>query len=250
MFYTEKDFIDGKIFYETKRTLWKYNDNWKRISGAPYIGNCTENYRKLSPKSYYDFYAKYVEDGKNVHLDKKYRGRTEEELTDLAHKYKVMCGNPDIDVDVFRRNIILHTIIETFDGKGYEREVSKHLLNLGYTFTYPTGVEDSRYGIDFKVYKDDELKFILQVKPITFFYGKHNKPLIGDRICAFEKQSLVDATLKVPTWFMIYKIDENDEKGLWLLNKDGGLCHKLSDLINQENGYPYDLPNNFVKLIA
>ena len=52
--------------------------------------------------------------------------------------------------------------------------------------------------------------------------------------------------MHVPTYYMVYKADE-DGNVLWL-TENGKLCFELKRLCNQENGLPYELPNEFMEI--
>ena len=52
--------------------------------------------------------------------------------------------------------------------------------------------------------------------------------------------------MHVPTYYMVYKADE-DGNVLWL-TENGKLCFELKRLCNQENGLPYVLPNEFIEI--
>lgn len=241
--------IKKEDFKKTNRISKKYNTQWKKYAGRNSIGDCSNLFQRLRPVNYYDFYLKYTKDGEDtVHnrQEFKYYGRTEEEIEEVAKKYMAECGNTSYTIEEFIKNVYMHVIIETFDGQIKEQDVNQLLVNMGYTYEKPEKNEDSRFGIDFKVYKDCKLAFVLQIKPISFFLGRHNRSLIEDRIGAFEKQSLVLNKFNVPTYYMVYKADDNGKVG-WL-TENGKLCFELKRLCNQEDGLPYELPNNFIEL--
>lgn len=140
----------------------------------------------------------------------------------------------------------MHAIIETFDGQMKELQINQLLTNMGYTYEKPEKNEDSRYGIDFKVYKGGTLVFMLQIKPISFFKGVDNLSLIEDRLSAFRKQSLVQQRYKVPTYYMVYKM--NDNGTVRWMSENGKLCFELQRLCNGDSGLPNTLPTNFISL--
>lgn len=243
------DKIDKKDFQKTNRISKKYNTQWKKFAGRNSIGDCSNLFQRLRPTDYYDFYLKYTKDGEEtVHNREefKYYGRTEDEIEEVAKKYMKECGDNSYTLEEYVKNVYMHTIIETFDGQRKEEDINQVLVDLGYTYEKPKDNEDSRFGIDFKVFKDNNIVFVLQIKPISFFTGTHNRSLIEDRIGAFEKQSLVQSKYKVPTYFMVYKADDNGCVS-WLC-ENGKMCFELSRLCNQENGFPYELPKDFVSL--
>lgn len=241
--------INREEFKKTNRISRRFNTQWRKYASRNSIGDCSNLFQRLHPTDYYDFYVKYTKDGEEtVHnrSEFKYYGRTEEEIEKVAKKYMSECGKTSYTLDEFIMNVYMHVIIETFDGQIKEQEVCQLLVNMGYTYERPEKNEDSRFGIDFKVFKGDELKFILQIKPISFFTGIYNRSLILDRINAFEKQSLVLERYKVPTYYMVYKADNDGQVG-WL-SEHGNMCFELKRLCNQENGHPYELPTEYVKL--
>jgi len=69
-----------------------------------------------------------------------------------------------------------------------ESKVNEMLLSKGLTTEAPTLVEDTKYGIDLKVYKENKLVCMIQVKPHTFFIGNNNQSLIKDRVKALVKE--------------------------------------------------------------
>ena len=243
------DKIDKEDFKKTNRISRKYNTQWKKYAGRNSIGDCSNLFQRLRPVNYYDFYLKYTKDGEetvNNRSEFKYYGRTEDEIEEVARKYMTECNDNSFTFEEYVKNVYVHTIIETFDGQMKEQNISQLLVNMGYTYEKPKDNEDSRFGIDFKVFKDNRLVFVLQIKPISFFIGTHNRSLIEDRIGAFEKQSLVLDRFKVPTYYMVYKVD--DDGVVEWLSEDGKMCFELKRLCNQENGHPYELPNEFVKI--
>ena len=243
------DKIDKKEFQKTNRISRKYNKQWKKFAGRNSIGDCSNLFQRLQPTDYYDFYVKYTKDGEEtVHNRETYKhyGRTEKEIEEVARNYMNECGNTSFSFDEFVKNVYMHTIIETYDGQKKEECVNQILANLGYTYEKPQNIEDSRFGIDFKVFKENKLVFVLQIKPISFFLGNKNYSLIQDRISAFEKQMLVQNKFNVPTYYMVYKSD--DDGNVSWMSENGKLCFELKHLCNQENGLPYELPKEFMTL--
>lgn len=238
--------IDRDDFCRTKNVLRKYNVEWKYYAGRDVIGDCSNLFQRLQPTDYYDFYLKYTKDGEETIGNRKkmkFYGRTEEEIEDIAKMYRDTCGDYSTPLEDYIKNIYTHTLIETFDGQMSEQKVNQLLTNLGYTYEKPQGNEDSRYGIDFKVFKNDVLQFVLQIKPISFFKGVKNESLIRDRKNAFDKQELVWKKFNVPTYYMIYNAVENGEIR-WLC-ENNKLCFELSNLCNRENGIPYALSKEY-----
>lgn len=238
--------IDRDDFCRTKNVLRKYNIEWKHYAGRDVIGDCSNLFQRLQPTDYYDFYLKYTKDGEDTIGNRKkmkFYGRTEEEIENIAKMYRDTCGDYSIPLEDYIKNIYTHTLIETFDGQMSEQKVNQLLTNLGYTYEKPQGNEDSKYGIDFKVYKNNILQFVLQIKPISFFKGVKNESLIRDRKNAFDKQELVWKKFNVPTYYMIYNAVKNGE--IRWISENNKLCFELSSLCNRENGIPYALSKEY-----
>lgn len=240
------DKIDKSDFKKTNCISRKYNTQWKKFAGRNSIGDCSNLFQRLRPNSYYDFYLKYTKDGEETVSNRKemlYYGRTEDEVEEIAKKYREECNDYSYPLEDYIKNVYMHTIIETYDGQIKEQQISQLLVNMGYAYEKPEKDEDSKYGIDFKVLKNGVLSFVLQIKPLSFFRGVNNQSLIVDRINAFHKQELVLKEYKIPTFYMIYKVDD-DGNVEWLC-ENNKVCFELSRLCNKENGFPYTLPKEF-----
>lgn len=241
--------INKSDFKRTNCISKKYNTHWKLFAGRKSIGDCSNLFQRLCPTDYYDFYVKYTKDGEDTVLNRSefiYSGRTEEEIKSIAEKYRDECNDYSYPLEDYIKNVYMHTIIETFDGQLKERQVNQILTNFGYTYEKPNNDEDSKYGIDFKVFKEGKLIFVIQVKPISFFIGNKNQSLINDRKNAFKKEALVREKFNVPTYYMIYSVEENG--GVKWLCENNKLLFDLHRLCNEKNGLPYCLPQTFKKV--
>lgn len=241
--------IDKKDFKRTNAISRKYNKEWKKFSGRSSIGDCSNLFQRLRPSSYYDFYKKYTKDGEetiNSRNEFIFYGRTENEIIEVAKKYRDECGDYSYPLEDYIKNVYMHVIVETFDGQVKEQQINQLLTNMGYTYDKPENDEDACYGIDFKVYKDNRLSFVLQIKPISFFIGTKNKSLIDDRISAFTKQEKVYSKFNVHTYYMVYSSD--DDGNVKWLTENKKLCFELWRLCNKDNGIPYRLPNQYIEL--
>lgn len=229
---------DGKEYIATKQIIsCPYNEACKAMISRNKLGDLSSLYQRLQPTDYDDFLVKYCEDGlkhKDNELMKYRRGRSVEELWELAKEYRELTGNFDIPLEVYMQNLITLAIIDTYDGQRFEREVGSYMTNKGILYDKPKNNEDSKYGIDFKVYGKDftDLKCLIQVKPISFFRGDKNEALKQDRICAFEKYEICRKEYGVPTFYMVYDIWRNGMVK-WLC-KDGNFCLKLHELTNPD----------------
>lgn len=241
------DDIHKKDFEQTKYISKKYNKQWKRFAGRNFVGDCSELFKRLCPSNYYEFYVKYTKDGErteNNRLELPYCGRSENEIKILSEKYKRACGDTSIPLEEFIKNIYCHIIIETFDGHMAEKECGDILNNLWYCYEKPNGDEDALLAIDFKVKKGDKLIFLLQIKPISFFRGNKNESLIEDRKYAFEKIRKCRKIFNVPTFYMVYK--SNDDGTVKWLTENNKLCFKLDRLCDEQTGLVKEIPNEFI----
>ena len=239
--------IDKKDFKRTNVISRKYNTKWKKYAGRNVIGDCSKLFQRLRPTSYYDFYVKYTKDGEETLSNRKgmlHYGRTEDEVEEIAKAYQKDCNDYSYPLDDYIKNVYMHTIIETYDGQVKEEQVNQILSNLGFTYEKPEGNEDAMLGIDFKVYKDGNLSFVIQIKPKSFFLGHNNQSLIEDRINAFHKEEMVKNKLGVNTYYMIYVADD-DGNVQWLM-ENGRMCFELKRLCNKTNGFPYTLPTETI----
>lgn len=215
-------------FKEAKRKLWKYNKIWKKYSARRYVGDCSYLYKKLKPISYQDFYEKYTIDGEaNKGKETTLRGRTKEEIYEIAKQYQNECDNT-IDIEVYVKNIYMHVIIETYDGQRIENELINRIhIEQGITLIQSYGDDDAKMGIDMR-----NKKYALQIKPISFFRSNKNVSLIEDRANAFVKKDKCYQTYNINTYYIIYDII--DDKSYKLYCHDNGkitfhleeLCYK------------------------
>lgn len=222
--------IDANEFKNTKKILRKYNMIWRQFSGREFVGDCSFLYKKLRPVSYQDFLEKYTNDGKsNNSISNKKRGRTEQEIIELAKKYQGM-ANKDIPLEIYIMNVYTHVIIETYDGQRIEEYIEDSIKNNNNAIVKRCyGKYDAEYGIDMIVQVPDK-KFALQVKPVSFFNGNNNESLIKDRAYAFIKEKKCFHNLNLHTYYMIYDII-NDKSCRIYMNGDKKLF-KLETLCN------------------
>lgn len=236
-------FITNDEFIKSKKRLKKYNQEWKKYSARKYVGDCSYLFEKLRPNSYKDFYDKYVNDGKenfgSIISDDYHRGRTECEIIDNAkYLYDTICQRyPDDNVNFIDcLNVTVgHTIHETYDGHIIENIVDSMFSDRGIKTVKPCGDADSLYGIDRFCYQGNELKFTLQIKPMTFFLGNSNKSLINDRLSAFDKDKKVERVFKVKTYYIIYDGNLSNENKIGFICKSNGkMAFELSEVCNPD----------------
>lgn len=207
-------------------------DSFGKLNGRKTIGSCTYLYKKYGcPKTYQEFYEKYTTDKDNGNHSKdiRYCGRTEIELKRIADRFKKMVGDESIDNQVFEDYLVKKIIIDTLDGHQKELELYEILYNEGYEIREPSPTEDSELGIDGFAYKDGELEFIMQIKPISFFYGNKNYYLLKDRQYAVEKAEKCEYKYGVDVRYFIY----NSKLKKWCKNGNS-LYFDINEIINQD----------------
>src|SRR5574344_298551 len=227
-----KDNIE--IYKKAKKNLRMYNFQWKKYAGEHSVGNCAYLFDKLKPLNYKDFFYKYIKDGEESdEADETKRGRTREEIFEISKNYLKSIDNSCIPLEMCIDEYIMHVIIETFDGHMRELIIQKSLEEKGFKLVHGDKDEDSKLNIDFKVYKNNVLKYFIQVKPHTCFYSNKNESLICDRKRFFLKQREGNVIFpNVPYYYMIY--DTND--GKWYKNKNNGRFVYLLDEICNKDG--------------
>ena len=214
--------LKGPMNREPYSIIWR-----NKYSGRPSVGSCMWLCKHLNPSTYEDFFNKYVESGiKDVWKDRygkksSGRGRTLDELEEIAINWRADCGNPpDLDLCTFFDAVVLHVIIETFMGKDKELEARDILEGNGFITEDGTDEEDTEMNIDFKVYKDGELKYLMQVKPVSFITSS-NRDTKNDRIEAFKKHENGHKKYPgIPYYYLVY----DASNGLWIVNEDKGRC--------------------------
>lgn len=237
--------LKGPINREPYSILWR-----NKYSGRPSVGSCMWLCKELRPTSYQDFFNKYVESGnkdawKDERGKKSYkRGRTLEELEEIAINWRNDCGNPpEMGLNTFFDAVVLHVIIETFMGKEKEFEARRMLEECGFVTEDATDNEDTEMNIDFKVYKDGELKYLMQVKPVSFITSNNNDTR-DDRMEAFRKHECGHKKYpNIPYYYLVY----DASNGLWIINKEKGRClFEYGELVNPF-GRPVKTKNELIK---
>lgn len=201
-------------------------EKWYGLNGTDNVGCCTYLYKKYGyPDTYEDFYNSYVNDTLS---SGKENGRNEHYLYKIA-KVLAKKDNYRFTMEEYFSYIIKKLIADTLDGAQMESKVNEMLLSKGLITEAPTLVEDTKYGIDLKVYKENKLVCMIQVKPHTFFIGNNNQSLIKDRVKALVKEQNVKNLYHVPTAYIIYNKNTKE-----FIRTNGKLTHRLSQLINED----------------
>lgn len=242
---TEED-IKWKTFEEyaeAKRLLNKkaYTVPWRdKFSRRPSVGPCQDIARKSTANSceeFFDFYLKHAE--ANPELPIRLRGCTMDELEMVAYNWMIESGNPnELSLKTFFYGVIMHVIIETYIGLAKEREATDAFLKCGYMVEESTSDEDAEMGIDFKVIDNGEVKWLVQIKPASFFLG-FQPDLFKDRVRVFMKHELGHE--RYPNASYIYMIYDAWVDGKWLYNEDkGSYFFKYHELINGDGSLMVD----------
>lgn len=205
-----------------------HNYAWYRINNRKTIGDMMYLLNKYKPTSIEDFYTKYTNDYE-CDGNPQHRGRTLEEIEQIAIKYKSLSGD-DIPLETYIKNILWHTIVQTWDGYSRECDLQGYGALRGYELRKTNNEDDATLGVDFEVRINDNLKCFIQLKPETFLKGNSNKSLINDRRLAILKVEKVKEIYNVPTYYVFYrqdgtyKYDTNNHK----------ICYRLNDLVNAD----------------
>lgn len=208
-----------------------YGETWRKLfSGRPQIGACMWLCDKLKPTSFDDFYEKYIDSGKNdKFVNKIHRGRTTEELEDIAIRWRNVCNDFNTPLSEYYDAIVLHAIIETYMGRHFETKAIENLKENGYDVEHGDEYEDEYMNIDLKIYKDNKLLAFLQVKPLSFITSNkgHTKK---DRIEVFKKHKFGHEKYpNIPYKYLLY--DSKTQK--WVYNaKEGRNLFNYEDLVD------------------
>lgn len=204
----------------------RLNNKWYGMNYTKDFGSVAYLYKKYGyPNTCEAFYNKYISDHKE---NSKENGRNYYYLIAKANELREKDNNM-YPINVYFDFLMQKLIVDTKNGLEKESEVKKMLEESGFTCTIPTLNEDKDFGIDLKVYSDNQLLCMIQVKPNTFFKGNNNESLINDRKKAIEKEKKTISIYNVPTFFIIYKKDNGE-----FLQRNGKYCFKLNNLINND----------------
>lgn len=216
-----------KELRETAYMTKDHNYQWYKINNRTEIGDMMYLLTKYKPTSIEDFYNKYtndtIDDGNPQH-----RGRTLDEIEKIAIKYKALSGD-DIPLDTYIKNILWHTVVQTWDGYSRECDLQAYGALRGYELRKTNNEDDATLGVDFEVRVKDKLKCFIQLKPETFIKGNSNKSLINDRRLAILKQDKVKQIYDVPTYYVFYKNDNT-----YLSTDSNKICWQLEKLVNTD----------------
>lgn len=203
-----------------------WNAIWYGLNSTYNFGCCTYLYKKYDcPTTYQAFYDAYTTDCTANYG--KTNGRTPEYILKQAYILSKRDNN-SYPIKDYYDYIVKKLIIDTMDGSKRELEVKELFEKHGYTCTEPTFEQDTKEGVDKFLYKDGVLKYIIQVKPHTFFIGNYKQDLINDRLSALKKEQICKQKYNVPVIYIVY----NKNTGDYERNERGGIGWKLTTLID------------------
>lgn len=194
-----------KKIYKSDEILLKI---WNDV-GSPRksIGDCIRSVENFlvtnNDKTLENFLKYYLENTKSEEDIKKL-------VETLYDSFKLITNNKEVlDKKNIFDLIILHAVIETYNGKKHEIEVEKYFTNKGCKIIRERKL-DCDYHIDFLV--KNKKYGAIQVKPISFFIGK-TIDLMEDKERAIDKfkkfvnseDNKYNFTMETPLYFMIYK---------------------------------------------
>lgn len=204
----------------------RLKDKWYGMNTTTDFGSVAFLYKKYGyPSTYEKFYEMYINDHKDFSRE---NGRSYQYLVTKANELREIDNN-QCGINVYFDYMMQKLLVDTFNGLAKEGEVKKMLEESGFTTNTPSLDEDRKLGIDLKVFNEDGLMCLIQVKPNTFFIGNRNETLINDRKSAIEKEKLATSIYNVPTFFIIYKKDDGE-----FIQRNGKYCFKLNNLINED----------------
>ena len=228
-----EEYVEAKRLLNQKVYTVPWRDKYSRRNS---VGPCQDIARKTTAKSCEEFFNFYLNNA-NEQLDKpiNVRGCTLDELEMVAYNWMMESGDPcNLGIKTFFYGVIMHVIIETFLGKAKEYEAMEAFSKFGYTIEESTSDEDADMGIDFKVCDDKGVKWLVQIKPVSFILG-FQPDLIKDRKFVFAKHEL--GNTRYPNVPYIYMFYNSKEGGKWIYNTaKNSYFFKYTDLI-AENGY-------------
>lgn len=203
---------------KAKNELKGYNYECMSIIHENRIGSMNYILDKFNPVNEEDFFNKWIDYTLyNSKAKPSERGRSPEELYDLVLEYQSKCDR-DIPAITYFKDILMHAIYQTWDGRMRENEIRTVAESLGYEIKHSEHKEDSRLNIDLFASKDNQLKFTLQIKPISSFRNNANWAL-ETRRKFFRMEEKAFKKYGVPHRYVIYNTHyDTDMK--WVHNDD------------------------------
>lgn len=191
---------------------------WNNGPSAPWIiGNFTKLYKEYgNPSTSEEFYTEYI----------KHRG-----IDPLINAGNAISKATGIDKEICYGWVYKKTCVEALKGCFMEWKMKEVAESHNYSFKFSTEYEDQNLGVDGKMYKDDNLIFTVQLKPVSFF--RSDKPiLMKKRKEMYEKADLSRNTLNAEPYLMIYDGDD------WVMN-GGSYLFKPQSVVDKDGNVIY-----------
>ena len=225
-----------------KNLLYRFNNELTYLIGPSAIGGMVYLNKFFQtgsdPKALFDVWTN-MDLFKGV-TDKTRRGRYLDELYDLVHQeYDICMRSPKIKTlkqeltyVLCWQDILFHAIYQTIDGCEMENLAVKILKEKGKKANHTDPIDDFKYSTDLLLYVSPDSKKvdkILQVKPVTFFYGGDWFPKTIVKILSNAKRA--KELYGADYYFLIY--DKTSGPVQWLFNENrGDSFFKIDELIN------------------
>ena len=218
---------------DAKELLKKYNSNCMPYINSKSIGSMNHIYDRFKPVDAEDYYRYWTDMSYYEGItNPSERGRDKQYLYELSLKYCNSCGNV-VDPLMCYKDILMHAIYQTLDGREMEVEAANALISAGYEPYHSDHTEDSDLNIDFLVRKNGTLRFLLQVKPISTFMNNKDWAL-KTRSMFFKKQQKGYEQYGVPYYYLIYN-NHNYRYSTWVKNDARGkMMFTLEELCNDD----------------
>lgn len=220
-----------KAYFNRNDVSKPYEDKYKWASSIGYVSGLM---KRLKPTSLEDAYRQYLESGRNEkHLNPVSRGRDENELEAIAKKWRDENGLYERPLVDYYDALVLHAVVETYEGYKYEQPVMDALMGAGFDAEWPDKGDDGKYAVDIIV-KKHGCRIHVQVKPLSFFTGMkdHTK---NDRVGIWDKMKAARKKFgDVIYRFVVY----DKQTGLWVINENEGRCSfNYGDLVDDRGKF-------------
>lgn len=238
--------METNFFTECEQTKWMndwaFKEAYRPFSNPTLVGNMAYLYNKYDrPSTTQEFYERYITDT-TVDVPPHERGRSEEDLMNLAEQYKDNYkGNISYPSDLFYKNLVYHLFAQTINGHQAEEEFMNTInaRSTKYKVTPVDYVLDTKYGVDLQVTKGDET-FYVQIKPISFIAGKNpSKDLRQDRMATYRKREAMLYDYGCNTKYAFYRYKNGRRE--WLI-RGGKILSELEDVLDKDGNslFRYD----------
>ena len=234
--------------FEGVETYRKYHDKYRKWSNIwrnkyshrKVIGSCSQAFEDFIKTeceiTYENFYYFYIMNIRSIN-----------ELNEISKQYYEDINTPSsTTVEECLKITILHAVIETYDGKKYEKDFIEFLKINNFEIKNIPYDDDFLRGIDIFAVKNNH-QYLIQIKPVSFFISIR-EDCIRDRIDAINKRN--KALVKYPNSHYIFSI-YNKKNGKWASSPSGKISWDINKLIMPNGSCLIDFKNyNFYKNIS